>query len=234
MGKARDIRLAQDSQKIYELANGSPYFHVVSSKGMPASEYLLEFRLRGYLNQEGQTANLHRVKLFLPEQYPFSAPPKFAFAKTLFHPNVYKNGDVCHGWYLNNWNPAIRIDDLIMDVAKMICFKTDSYNLRSPANYNCDKDWIAAHKIPADRTNLEASLLLKTDAQPQRNTIRNKNGNHPTLPVLRKPIEITIKKTTLPKTIPPPPHPEKEKKEKQEEKSNSWFKWPYFNIRIIK
>ena len=155
MGRARDMRLLEDQRKIHQLADKVGYFCVSDKRGLPPTEYLLEFCLRGYINKQGIIADTHAVRLSFPERYPFSAPPKFSILKGLFHPNVYKNGDVCHGWFLNNWHPAIHIDDLILDVAKMICFKADSYNLKSPANYDCDKDWIEAQKIPLDETPLE-------------------------------------------------------------------------------
>ncbi|MEZ4885091.1 MAG: ubiquitin-conjugating enzyme E2 [Chitinophagales bacterium] len=155
MGRARDMRLLEDQRKITELAEKVGYFQISNTRGLPPTEYILEFCLNGYLNKQGNTTNGHLVRLSFPERYPFSAPPKFAILRGLFHPNVYKNGDVCHGWFLNNWQPAIHIDDLILDVAKMIAFKADSYNLKSPANYECDEQWIAAHQIPLDETVLE-------------------------------------------------------------------------------
>ncbi|OWY21354.1 hypothetical protein C7N43_21485 [Sphingobacteriales bacterium UPWRP_1] len=160
MGRARDIRLLSDYQKITGFAAMYPFLTITHIEGMPPVAYHLLFKLRGYLNVAAQIAEEHEVKLSFPEQYPFSAPPKFAFVKGLFHPNVYKNGDVCHGWYLNNWHPGIHIDDLLLDITKMICFKPDSYNLKSPANYACDADWIAAHTIPADDINLHTVGLV--------------------------------------------------------------------------
>ncbi|MGB0839164.1 MAG: ubiquitin-conjugating enzyme E2 [Chitinophagales bacterium] len=164
MGRARDIRLLQDQQKIRGLVAKLPYVNIRGEKGIPPTEYLLTFRLKGYINSKAETAERHEVRIALPAKYPFSAPPKFSFLRGLFHPNVYKNGDVCHGWYLNNWNPAIRIDDLLMDITKMIAFKKDSYNLRSPANYGCNQDWIATHAIPADHIDLESGLRVPKTA----------------------------------------------------------------------
>lgn len=155
MGRARDLRLAEDQRKIEELAEKVGYFQITNTRGLPPTEYTLEFCLQGYQNREGDIISDHIVRLSLPERYPFSAPPKFSILKGLYHPNVYKNGDVCHGWFLNNWHPAIHIDDLILDVAKMIAFKADSYNLKSPANYDCDAEWIENHQIPLDKTPLE-------------------------------------------------------------------------------
>jgi len=152
MGRARDIRLLQDQQKIYNLVNFFPFMELTTWKGLPPSEYVFNFALNGYLNIQGDIANRHELRLIFPEKYPFSTPPKFSFTKGLFHPNVYRNGDVCHGWSLNNWHPGIHIDDLLLDIIKMICFKPSSFNLRSPANYDCDKNWVHTHRIPADAT----------------------------------------------------------------------------------
>jgi len=160
MGRARDIRLLSDYQKISHFIEKHPFISIVKVEGMPPVEYLLAFQLSGYINISGQVVTHHEVKLMFPEQYPFSAPPKFSFTKSLFHPNVYKNGDVCHGWYLNNWHPGIHIEDLLLDIAKMICFKPDSYNLKSPANFLCDSEWIATHQIPIDPIPLHDSFVL--------------------------------------------------------------------------
>lgn len=187
MGRARDIRLLEDAQKVRELELRSDYLSVTYKRGTPPTEYLLRFNLTGYLNREGKTTDKHIVRITFPEQYPFSAPPKFSFLRGLYHPNVYRNGDVCHGWYLNNWHPAIRVDDLLMDLAKMICFKKDSYNLKSPANYDCDEDWIAANQIPIDDKDLQQWY---PDISP---------SNQPKIiqePTIRKsPLQINVKST---------------------------------------
>lgn len=158
MGRARDRRLQNDAAKIENWVKDRNFVQIIEKEGLPATEYVLKFMLKGYLNENGEIANEHLLKISLPEQYPFAAPPKFTLLNGLFHPNVYKSGDVCHGWYLNNWTPAIHIDDLLMDVAKMICFKTNSYNLKSPANYDCNAEWIEAHSIPTDTTSLEVAF----------------------------------------------------------------------------
>lgn len=188
MGRARDLRLAEDQRKIEELAEKVGYFQITNARGLPPTEYTLEFCLQGYQNREGDIVSDHIVRLSLPERYPFSAPPKFSILKGLYHPNVYKNGDVCHGWFLNNWHPAIHIDDLILDVAKMIAFKADSYNLKSPANYDCDAEWIESHQIPLDETPLEPheEETIQTPASPLSSPSIGKRR-------LQKTIRVTLK-----------------------------------------
>ena len=203
MGRARDLRLLGDQQKIMKLAAGCPYLRIKPIKGRPPTAYQLEFKLKGYISQTGQMADTHKVRLVFPEQYPFLAPPKFSFLeKGLFHPNVYRNGEVCHGWYLNNWNPAIHIDDLILDIARIISFKKTSYNLKSPANYACDEAWIDSHHIPADTTDLEKYLGKATNAI----KIKSKRSSNlpsdkllePPTPLIRKSPTIRIRKSGNP------------------------------------
>lgn len=160
MGRVRDIRLLEDQRKIETLTQRCDYLGLQSMHGTPPSEYMLEFNLKGYLNAAGNIAPKHPIRLVFPERYPFSEPPKFTFLNGLFHPNIYRNGDVCLGWYLNNWNPGIHIDDLLIDIAKIVCFKKNSYNLKSPANYACSQEWIAAHQIPIDEAEVEPCLDL--------------------------------------------------------------------------
>ena len=196
MGRARDLRLLGDQQKIMKLAAGCPYLRIKPIKGQPPTAYQLEFKLKGYINKNAQVAGFHKVRLVFPEQYPFFAPPKFSFlGRGLFHPNVYRNGEVCHGWYLNNWNPAIHIDDLILDIARIISFKTNSYNLKSPANYACDMEWIEAHEIPVDTTDLEKYLGKAANSvkirQPQSLNKRHFSPNTPSVqPSNNNPIKI--------------------------------------------
>ncbi len=203
MGRARDLRLLQDQRKIYNFIDKLPFLDLKKWKGLPPSEYLLSFRLKGYLDEQGTISSEHELLLIFPEKYPYSAPPKFTFLKGLFHPNVYRSGDVCHGWYLNNWTPAIHIDDLLRDITKMICFKTDAYNLKSPANYDCNADWIAAHQTPIDSTDIDHLLNQEED----KSVVVKKH----TISSIKKevaPVKVSIKHK-LPTALPPPVVPRK-------------------------
>jgi hypothetical protein len=114
---------------------------------------MLTFALKGYIDESGNTADSHQVKMTLPARYPISESPQFQFVNKLWHPNVYNNGDVCLG-LSSGWKPGFIITDLVVDIAKYICFKDDSYNLDSSANGSCDEDWISDHDIPVDHTNI--------------------------------------------------------------------------------
>ena len=190
MGRVRDMRLMEDQRKIETLARRCGYLDLKGTKGTPPFEYSLEFNLQGYVNANGDTALEHPMRLIFPEKYPFSEPPKFTFLNGLFHPNIYRNGDVCLGWYLNNWNPAIHIDDLLIDIAKIICFKKDSYNLKSPANYACSREWIAEHTIPIDDADVEPCLDLP---HPITKESYQATGHLANKQVKKNPLKVTIK-----------------------------------------
>ncbi|MGE5341248.1 MAG: ubiquitin-conjugating enzyme E2 [Candidatus Omnitrophota bacterium] len=144
----------EDKKKLEKLVESCHYLTVQPIKGNPPAEYILTFKLRGYIDVEGNTRDIHQVRLLLPSGYPISAPPSFQFINRLWHPNVYLNGDVCLGFSGSNWKPSFRIDELVVDLAKYICLKEDSYNLKSLANSSCNAAWITSHTIPIDNTNI--------------------------------------------------------------------------------
>ena len=153
MNKTREFRLLEDKKKLEKMAESCPYLTVQQVKGNPPTEYMLTFKLRGYIDSKGNTRDMHQVRLTLPSGYPILSPPSFQFVNKLWHPNVYRNGDVCLG-LSGSWKPGYRIDELVEDIAKYICFKKDSYNLSSIANSSCDASWIRTHTIPVDNTNI--------------------------------------------------------------------------------
>lgn len=153
MSKTRDLRLREDKKKLDKMAQSCGYLTIQPLKGNPPSAYMLTFSLTGYIDASGKKGNSHQVKLTLPARYPIHEAPKFQFVKKLWHPNVYANGDVCLG-LTSRWNPGFIITELVLDIAKYICFKEDSYNLSSLANSRCNATWIAAHPVPVDHTNI--------------------------------------------------------------------------------
>lgn len=192
MGNTRDIRLSEDRKKLEKLALDCHYLTVKPVKGNPPVEYLLTFALRGYINSKGKTRDSHQVRLVLPAGYPFTTPPSFTFTGKLWHPHVFDNGYACIGFHGNEWNPGFRIDDLVIDVAKFICFKEDSFTV--PPRYPFSQ-WIQSHPIPCDDTNLLHSEKIKVHVKkPKINAadVKIKGGSAPN-PSHSHPIKIKIK-----------------------------------------
>ena len=164
MSKTRDIRLYEDLKILKELTESCQYLEINNAKSpfekineieKPQTEYMLTYTLKGYIDSSGKIRDIHRVKMTLPNNYPITEPPIFRFEDDFWHTNVYSSGEVCLGFgSTNKWKPTFPLEDLIIDIAKIICFKKDSYNTKSPANSACNQNWISSHQIPVDKRNI--------------------------------------------------------------------------------
>jgi ubiquitin-protein ligase len=191
MSKTRNIRLQQDKKKLEKLAESCHFLTVQPTKGNPPTEYMLTFKLRGYIDSAGNTRDIHKVRLDIPAQYPFSAPPAFYFTGKLWHPHVMDNGWACIGFHGNEWTPAFRIDDLVIDVAKFICFKEDSY-VKPLAHHFAE--FIKSHPIPSDNTNILGVNKIIVKPKPKPNIeVKVKGGSLLQSPSRAKNINIKIK-----------------------------------------
>jgi ubiquitin-conjugating enzyme E2 A len=61
---------------------------------------------------EGGTFNL---TMNFPEDYP-NKPPKVRFACTIFHPNVYGDGQICLDILQNNWSPIYDVAGVLSSI----------------------------------------------------------------------------------------------------------------------
>eukprot|EP01102_Stenamoeba_stenopodia_P012384 TRINITY_DN3904_c0_g1_i1.p1 TRINITY_DN3904_c0_g1~~TRINITY_DN3904_c0_g1_i1.p1 ORF type:complete len:167 (-),score=27.98 TRINITY_DN3904_c0_g1_i1:253-753(-) len=89
------------------------------------------------------------AKLTFPRDYPLN-PPKMVFTSELWHPNIYKNGEVCisilhpPGEDPNNyeksserWSPVQSVEKILISVISMLAEPNDE----SPANIDAAKMW---------------------------------------------------------------------------------------------
>ena len=89
------------------------------------------------------------ARLTFPPDYPLN-PPKMRFTTPLFHPNVYKNGEVCisilhppgddkFGYEKSSerWSPVQSVEKILMSVISMLA----EPNADSPANVDAAKMW---------------------------------------------------------------------------------------------
>jgi len=90
-----------------------------------------------------------KAKLFFPVEYP-NFPPKMKFISEFWHPNVYKNGEVCISilhppgedeWgyekSFERWLPVHTVESILLSVISML----SSPNDESPANIEAAKEW---------------------------------------------------------------------------------------------
>lgn len=70
-------------------------------------------------------------ELFLEftEEYP-NKPPKVKFTSKLFHPNIYKDGNICLDILSTNWSPIYDVSSILTSIQSLL----SDPNPNSPAN----------------------------------------------------------------------------------------------------
>ena len=93
------------------------------------------------------------ARLTFPPDYPLN-PPKMRFTTPLFHPNVYKNGEVCisilhppgddkYGYEKSSerWSPVQSVEKILMSVISMLATSARANSVRVPSpRRNCGAD----------------------------------------------------------------------------------------------
>ncbi|EZG43334.1 putative ubiquitin-conjugating enzyme E2 [Gregarina niphandrodes] len=70
-----------------------------------------------------------RLSMAFPEDYP-ARPPVVRFITSIFHPNVYQNGDICLDILQNQWTPIYDISGILTSIRSLL----SDPNPQSPAN----------------------------------------------------------------------------------------------------
>lgn len=83
--------------------NNARYFHVIVT-GPSDSPF------------EG---GLFKLELFLPEDYPMSAP-KVRFITKIYHPNIDRLGRICLDILKDKWSPALQIRTVLLSIQALL------------------------------------------------------------------------------------------------------------------
>jgi len=67
-------------------------------------------------------------------EYP-KKPPHVRFESTVFHPNIYKNGEICLDLLQNNWSPLYDVAAVLTSIQSLL----GEPNPASPANSDAAK-----------------------------------------------------------------------------------------------
>jgi ubiquitin-conjugating enzyme E2 A len=70
------------------------------------------------------------------EEFP-TQPPHVRFLSKMFHPNIYKDGDICLDILQNQWSPIYDISSILTSIQSLLC----DPNPNSPANSEAAQLW---------------------------------------------------------------------------------------------
>ena len=92
---------------------------------------------------------IYNAEITFPQQFPLQ-PPKFKFKDNIYHPNIYKNGEVCisilhppgddkYGYETSSerWRPVHTVNSILISILLLL----SSPNIDSPANIDAGKLW---------------------------------------------------------------------------------------------
>lgn len=152
VGGLRGRRLAADEREMRATFTGAnPIARLVSTEGVPAERYVIEFRVRSLTSASGEQ-DVHRAEVRLTNDYP-RVGPKCRMLTPVFHPNIDATS-ICIG---DHWTAGERLVDLVARIAEMLAYQ--AYNIRSPLNAEAAM-WadLNGAKLPIDARDLRAAM----------------------------------------------------------------------------
>ena len=90
------------------------------------------FEWQAFITGPEQTSyegGLYELTLSIPCDYPVKAP-KVRFKTEMFHPNIYKNGDICIDILQDQWSEVMSIEKILISIRSLL----NEPNDKSPAN----------------------------------------------------------------------------------------------------
>ncbi len=116
-------RLFKDLSNISKYSEGTIY-------AQPLEDDMLTWTavIFGPPNTPFENGTFSLILLF-DENYP-NHPPEVSFISEMFHPNIYKNGDLCLDIIKNKWSPSYDVFGILLSIQSLL----NDPNNSSPAN----------------------------------------------------------------------------------------------------
>lgn len=106
-------RIIKETQKLI----GEPCDGITAFPSEDNARYFL-VTIRGP-SDSAYDGGLFHLELFLPEEYPMTAP-KVRFTTKLYHPNVDKLGRICLDILKDKWSPALQIRTVLLSIQALL------------------------------------------------------------------------------------------------------------------
>jgi ubiquitin-protein ligase len=106
---------------------------LVSADSEAPSELRLRARLRVALDgaYPARAGDALELRIAIPQGYPFRDGPRTFVSPTVWHPNVFADGQVCQG---RTWRVSEFLDLYLQRILRILTFQDDGVNLESVAN----------------------------------------------------------------------------------------------------
>ncbi|CAG5118025.1 unnamed protein product [Candidula unifasciata] len=99
-----------------------------------------------------------RLELFLPEEYPMSAP-KVRFMTKIYHPNIDKLGRICLDILKDKWSPALQIRTVLLSIQALL----SAPNPDDPLDNNVAEHWKSNEKSAIEQARQWTQLYAKSN-----------------------------------------------------------------------
>lgn len=148
----RKIRLKNDFREMRNIEGSSIEWNDIKGSQPHVEEYDLVINIRTIISSGPKYRECHKIKIILPENYPFSAPLTTMITKPQpFHPNWYPNGKWCYGY----WEVSEGLGHHVIRMIRTLQFDPAITNPDSAANSKA-KSWYLKNRdqklFPCDHT----------------------------------------------------------------------------------
>jgi ubiquitin-protein ligase len=129
-----ETRRREDLARVRALcARSDGRLALVSADSEAPSELRLRARLRVALDPAYpvRAGDALALRIVIPQGYPFRDGPRTVVSPTVWHPNVFADGQVCQG---RTWRVSEFLDLYLLRILRILSFQEDGVNLESVAN----------------------------------------------------------------------------------------------------